>query len=57
MFVRKIRIETVEENSRITFKTLLINSPFDWKYLALKLVDITTEMSGKNLPKTLLEIL
>ena len=37
-----------EKLKKITFKTLLINSPFDWKYLALKLMDITTEMSGKN---------
>ena len=27
-----------EKLKKITFKTLLINSPFDWKYLALKLV-------------------
>ena len=39
----KIRIEKVEENSRkITFKTLLINSPFDWKYLLLKQVEKTS---------------
>ena len=49
VFVRKTRMEVVEENSKKSLlNTLDKNSPFDLKILALKLVDITTEMSGKN---------
>ena len=47
--VRKTRMECVVKNSKkISLKTLLINSPFNWKYWLEKLVDKTTEMSRKN---------
>ena len=45
----KTRIDLVVKNSRNPFyKTLLKNSPFDMEVLALKHVEINTEIGRKN---------
>ena len=47
------RIDLVVKNSRNHFLKLLINSPFDLEILALKHVEKTTEIGGKNLAQKL----
>jgi len=45
----KTRMNFVVKNSRnLFFKTLLKNSPFDMEVLALKQVEKTSEINGKN---------
>ena len=47
--MRKTWIDLVVKNSKNYFyKTFLINSPFDLKILALKQVEKTSEIDGKN---------
>ena len=48
MIVRKTRIEVVVKNSRITFENSLDKLPFKLKIFALKLVEKTSEIDGKN---------
>ena len=48
MFVRKIRIEVVVKNSRITFENTLDKLPFELKIFALKLVEKVSEIDRKN---------
>ena len=44
----KIRIEVVVKNSRITSKNTLDKLPFELEIFALKLVEKTSEIEGKN---------
>ena len=54
----KTRIDLVVKNSKnLFFKTLLKNSPFDLKILALKHVEKTTEIGRKNYLENPLKIL
>ena len=48
MFVRKIRMEVVVENTRNTFENTLDKLPFELEIFALKLVEKTFEIDGKN---------
>ena len=48
MIVRKIRIEVVVENTRITFENTLDKLPLELEIFALKLVEKTSEIDGKN---------
>ena len=48
MFVRKIRMEVVVKNSRITFENTLDKLPFELEIFALKVVEKTSEIDEKN---------
>ena len=48
MFVRKIKMEVMVKNSRITFENTLDKLPFELEIFALKLVEKTSKIDRKN---------
>ena len=48
MFVRKLGLNVVVENSRNSFENTLDKLPFELEIFALKLVEKTSEIDGKN---------